>query len=185
MLYNNLKKNIIENKRKILYVRSKLYKYTQNGGETKLEDKIKGNIEKLLAGSEGTIFIVTLKGDTESAYNYVSSQSWVSSIDVQKKDDKIKWQVKVTDDNLAEEKLLRLILENEKVKVTDYRLKQYELEEIFLQVVEDLREETIEELHKATNENIQQISGRIITYDQILQMCDWKNLKVRYSERLA
>jgi len=55
----------------------------------------------------------------------------------------------------------------------------------FLQVIEDLREETIEELHKATNENIQQISGRIITYDQILQMCDWKNLKVRYSERLA
>ncbi len=55
----------------------------------------------------------------------------------------------------------------------------------FLQVVEDLREETIEELHNATNENIQQISGRIITYDQILQMCDWKNLKVRYSERLA
>jgi len=55
----------------------------------------------------------------------------------------------------------------------------------FLQVIEDLREETIEELHKATNENIQQISGRIITYHQILQMCDWKNLKVRYSERLA
>ena len=55
----------------------------------------------------------------------------------------------------------------------------------FLQVVEDLREETIEELHNATNENIQQVSGRIITYDQILQMCDWKNLKIRYSERLA
>ena len=55
----------------------------------------------------------------------------------------------------------------------------------FLQVVEDLREETIEELHNATNENIQQVSGRIITYDQILQMCDWKNLKMRYSERLA
>ena len=55
----------------------------------------------------------------------------------------------------------------------------------FLQVIEDLREETIEELHNATNENIQQVSGRIITYDQILQMCDWKNLKLRYSERLA
>ena len=55
----------------------------------------------------------------------------------------------------------------------------------FLQVVEDLREETIEELHNATNDNIQQVSGRIITYDQILQMCDWKNLKMRYSERLA
>jgi hypothetical protein len=55
----------------------------------------------------------------------------------------------------------------------------------FLQVVEDLREETIEELHNATNENIQQVSGRIITYDQILQMCDWKNVKIRHAERLA
>jgi ABC-2 type transport system ATP-binding protein len=97
----------------------------------------KGNIDKLLAGSEGTIYLVTLKGDTESAYNQVSNQSWVSNIDVMKKDNKIKWQIKVTDDNEAEEKLLRLILKNEKVKVTDYRLKQYELEEIFLQVVEE------------------------------------------------
>jgi hypothetical protein len=55
----------------------------------------------------------------------------------------------------------------------------------FLQVVEDLREETIEELHNAPSENIQQVSGRIITYDQILQMCDWKNLKLRHAERLA
>ena len=55
----------------------------------------------------------------------------------------------------------------------------------FLSVIEDLREETIEELHNATSDNIQQVSGRIITYDQILQMCDWKNLKLRYSERLA
>ncbi|MFX1453180.1 MAG: ABC transporter ATP-binding protein [Promethearchaeota archaeon] len=97
----------------------------------------KGNIEKLLAGSEGTIYIVTLKGDTESAYKNVSNQSWVSSVDVEKKDNKIKWQIKVTDDEMAEEKLLRLILENENVKVTDYRLKQYELEEIFLQVLEE------------------------------------------------
>ena len=55
----------------------------------------------------------------------------------------------------------------------------------FLQVIEDLREETIEELHNATNESIQQVSGRIITYDQILQMCDWKNLKMQHAERLA
>ena len=55
----------------------------------------------------------------------------------------------------------------------------------FLQVVEDLREETIEELHNATSNNIQQISGRIITYDQILQMCNWKQVKMQHVERLA
>ena len=97
----------------------------------------KGKIEKLLAGSEGTMYLITLKGDTESAYKNVSNQSWVSNIDVEKKNDKIRWQIKVTDDDIAEERLLRLILENEKVKVTDFRLKQYELEEIFLQVVEE------------------------------------------------
>ncbi|MFW9937625.1 MAG: ABC transporter ATP-binding protein [Candidatus Thorarchaeota archaeon] len=97
----------------------------------------KGNIEKLLAGSEGTIYLVTLKGDTEGAYKSVSNQPWVSNVNVERKDNKVKWQIKVTDDDLAEENLLRLILEDNKVKVTDYRLKQYELEEIFLQVLEE------------------------------------------------
>jgi|TARA_E500000318_G_scaffold5752_1_gene5923 hypothetical protein len=54
----------------------------------------------------------------------------------------------------------------------------------FLKVVSELREETIEELHNASNEQIQQISGRILTYDQILQMCDWRNLQVRFADRL-
>jgi len=54
----------------------------------------------------------------------------------------------------------------------------------FLKVVAELREETIEELHNASNEQIQQISGRILTYDQILQMCDWRKLQVRFSDRL-
>jgi hypothetical protein len=54
----------------------------------------------------------------------------------------------------------------------------------FLKVVSELREETIEELHNASNEQIQQISGRILTYDQILQMCDWRKLQVRFSDRL-
>ena len=54
----------------------------------------------------------------------------------------------------------------------------------FLQVISDLREETIEELHEATSDTIQQVSGRILTYDQVLQMCDWKNLQKRFSDRI-
>ena len=55
---------------------------------------------------------------------------------------------------------------------------------LFLQGNADHREETIEELHNASNEQIQQISGRILTYDQILQMCDWRNLKTKFSDRI-
>ena len=54
----------------------------------------------------------------------------------------------------------------------------------FLQVISDLREETIEELHNASNEQIQQLSGRILTYDQILQMCDWRKLQVRFADAI-
>ena len=63
-------------------------------------------------------------------------------------------------------------------------LSQHEHFARFLQVISDLREETIEELHEATSDNIQQISGRILTYDQVLQMCDWRNLRKRFQERL-
>ena len=54
----------------------------------------------------------------------------------------------------------------------------------FLQVISDLREETIEELHNADTDKIQQISGRILTYDQILQMSDWRTLRRRFTDRL-
>jgi hypothetical protein len=54
----------------------------------------------------------------------------------------------------------------------------------FLQVISDLREETIEELHNADTEKIQQISGRILTYDQILQMSDWRTLRRRFTDHL-
>jgi hypothetical protein len=33
-------------------------------------------------------------------------------------------------------------------------------------------------------EQLQQISGRILTYDQILQMCDWRNLRTKFSDRI-
>lgn len=55
---------------------------------------------------------------------------------------------------------------------------------IFIQTISDLREESIESLHNATSDNIQQISGRILTYDQILQMSDWRTLQNRFGSKL-
>ena len=61
-------------------------------------------------------------------------------------------------------------------------LHNYEAFARFTKMVHDLREEAIEELHEATSENIQQISGRIITYDQLLQLSSWQELSVRHRE---
>ena len=96
----------------------------------------KGNVDKLLAGSDKTIYLVTLKGNAESSYKKISEQPWITNIESQEKREQTKWQITVSDDNLAEKNLLRLILAEGNVRVTDYRIKKYELEEIFLQIVE-------------------------------------------------
>jgi|TARA_X000000950_G_C13464078_1_gene477129 hypothetical protein len=54
----------------------------------------------------------------------------------------------------------------------------------FIQMVHTLREETITELHKADYEQLQQVAGRIITYDQILSITDWDNLRIRHLSSL-
>ena len=54
----------------------------------------------------------------------------------------------------------------------------------FMNVIHNLREETIEELHEATTDSIQQISGIIITYDQILQIANWDMMRERHAEAI-
>lgn len=53
-----------------------------------------------------------------------------------------------------------------------------------INVIHALREETIGEMHNADFDKLQQVSGRIITYDQILQMVDWETLKLRHRQSL-
>ena len=47
----------------------------------------------------------------------------------------------------------------------------------FLNFIDTLREECIADLHNAKIDKIQQISGRILSYDQILEMTEFKDLK--------
>jgi hypothetical protein len=61
-------------------------------------------------------------------------------------------------------------------------LYNYEAFARFIKLIHNLREEAIEELHEASIENIQQVSGRIITYDQVLQLVNWEELVKRHSK---
>ena len=63
-------------------------------------------------------------------------------------------------------------------------LHNYEAFARFINMVHELREETIAELHESTSDNIQQVSGRIITYDQILQLVNWQELSKKHSDRM-
>jgi len=63
-------------------------------------------------------------------------------------------------------------------------LSNYEHFARFINVVEQLREECISDMHEASIDQLQQIAGRILSYDQLLQMVDWKNLQKRYKDFL-
>jgi hypothetical protein len=55
----------------------------------------------------------------------------------------------------------------------------------FLETIHSLREECISELHKANNERIQQLSGMILCYDQMLQMTGWNEMQLMHQDRLS
>jgi ABC-2 type transport system ATP-binding protein len=98
-------------------------------------------IDELLAGDGGsTIFDITLKSEVEAALaearERVVNQSWVKNLSVSRGDGLTCWQVSVSDEAAAEDQLQRLILEDRSLKVKHFGRKTYNLEEVFLKLVE-------------------------------------------------
>jgi ABC-2 type transport system ATP-binding protein len=94
-----------------------------------------GPIEELLAGNEGVVYLVHLRGEVEKVRLQIQSQPWVSQIITGQHNDETSWQVSVTDTQAAESQLFKM-LSNDGVVVTEFRRKQYKLEDIFMQVIE-------------------------------------------------
>jgi ABC-2 type transport system ATP-binding protein len=94
-----------------------------------------GPIEELLAGSEGVIYIVRLKGEVETALRLVQAQPWAGAIQTSQVNGESTWQVSVTEPQAAEAQLLKLLVDGP-VVVTEFRRKQYDLEDVFLKVIE-------------------------------------------------
>jgi ABC-2 type transport system ATP-binding protein len=139
-------------RRDVLDVMSRLRKYTTVFYSTHILDDVQrvsdtvvilnkgalvtqGSIEELLAGSEGVVYIIHLRGQVEAARTLVQSQPWVSKVITGQHNGDSAWQVSVTDPQAAEAQLLKLLV-NGSVVVTEFRRKQYELEDIFMQVIE-------------------------------------------------
>jgi ABC-2 type transport system ATP-binding protein len=92
-------------------------------------------IEELLSGTGETVYVVTLRDAAENAYARVKEQTWVSGVEVTQSNGQITWQVSVTDEAVAEDQLLNLLVTNG-AKVADFGQKAYALEDIFLDIVQ-------------------------------------------------
>ena len=95
-----------------------------------------GPIEELMAGSSGVVYSIRFEGDAERAHQRLSEQPWVSEIQTTHQDGDTRWAVSVSDEKAAKEHLLRVLLSDENLLVTEFRRREYELEYVFMNIVE-------------------------------------------------
>ncbi len=92
-------------------------------------------IETLLSGGS-MIYTITVKGDDEAAQRRVAGLPWVNNLTCQEHNGVNQWQVAVSDEEAAEEQLLRRVLEDRAITVTQFGRKTSNLEDVFLNLVE-------------------------------------------------
>ncbi len=92
-------------------------------------------IQTLLSGGS-TIYTILVKGDDTAARQRVEQTPWVTNVSCQAQDSLNQWQVGVSDEAAAEQQLLRMVLEDPTVTVTQFGRKTSNLEDVFLSLVE-------------------------------------------------
>jgi ABC-2 type transport system ATP-binding protein len=93
-------------------------------------------IETLLAGNEGVIYNFATKGRSQAVPTRIGAQPWVTAVNaLPGSNGTSHWQVNVNDENEAEDQLLRLLLDDRELTVTEFGRKKYDLEEVFMSIV--------------------------------------------------
>ena len=93
-------------------------------------------IDELLNGSGGAVYHLKARGVDGSLRAQLQSQPWVSALVEQPANGAVDWRITVTDEAIAEAQLLRLALADPAVSVSEFGRVKYDLEEVFLKIVE-------------------------------------------------
>jgi len=94
-----------------------------------------GPIEQILNGKDGVIYTMALKGHRNGLGERLAELPWVTHTTVAQQNGTSVWQVSVSDEAAAEKDLLRYVLVDPAVMVTEFSRKTYELEEAFMDIV--------------------------------------------------
>ncbi len=95
-----------------------------------------GPIETLLSGGQGIVYTMNVQGDVARAQAIAMAQAWVSNVETRSQGAVTQMLVTVSDEATAKTQLLRLLMADEQLVVTNYGRKAYDLEEIFVNIVE-------------------------------------------------
>jgi len=92
-------------------------------------------IQQLLASNGQPLFRLETRGDIQRVRPLIAGQSWVTSVQVEHSNGHMKWQISVSDPQMAEELLLGLVMSDPGVRVIGFGQSQLGLEEVFLNLV--------------------------------------------------
>ena len=94
-----------------------------------------GPVTEIMAGSNGTVYTLAVKGDGRTVRERIAQQPWVKSITQDRHNGETALQVSITDEQAAEAQLLRLALVDESATVTEFGRQRLNLEDVFLQLI--------------------------------------------------
>ncbi|HNS02408.1 MAG TPA: ABC transporter ATP-binding protein [Anaerolineae bacterium] len=94
-----------------------------------------GPIEQILNGRDGVVYTLIVKEAPQGFSERLAGLSWVTHVSAPETAGASVWQIGVSDEAAAETALLRFVLEDQNVTVTEFSRKKYELEEIFMELV--------------------------------------------------
>jgi ABC-2 type transport system ATP-binding protein len=97
-------------------------------------------IEQLLSGAEGVAYAMTIEGDYRNAEQKVKNLPYVTSVTTKEGQGTAHLVVAVNDEDRARKDLLRSVQSDKSVTVTEFGRRKYDLEQVFLKLVEDKKD---------------------------------------------
>jgi ABC-2 type transport system ATP-binding protein len=97
-------------------------------------------IDQLLSGTEGVAYVLTVEGDYTGVERKVKSLPYVLSVVTRAGNGTAHLVVTVDDEGRAKKDLLRSVLNDKSVTVTEFGRRKYDLEEVFLRLVEEKKD---------------------------------------------
>ncbi len=94
-------------------------------------------IGELLAGGGKAVYNVVARGDEMAIRHTLACKPWVSSVTATPANGSTRYEVAVTDEKAAEEQLLEAIIGCGGIKVEEFGLKRYSLEDIFVHMMKE------------------------------------------------
>jgi len=97
-----------------------------------------GPIETILNGKDVLVYTLSVKGAPNQLENRLNELPWVTHIQIVHQNGNSVFQVSVSDETAAEETLLRAVLDDPAVTVTEFSRKKNDLEEVFMEIVKGI-----------------------------------------------